>query len=462
MLINKTDVIWNYAATVLRIASYAFLLPFILRTMPSEMVGIWSVFMTINSFAFLLDMGFSPSFTRNITYIFSGVKTLKTTGFYAGDPSDRTIDYSLLKGMISAMKWCYIRMAIILLVLLSTFGTYYLYAVLKNYNGPKAEIYISWVVLCLICTYNIYTQYLDCLLQGKGLIKRSKQIVILGQSVYLLIAAIFIMAKFGLLAIVSAQAISVIIIRYLTSQSFFTKQLKQKLLPLESIQKKVILKMIYPNALKVGLTSFGAFVIQKSSILIGSLLLPLSDIASYGVSVQLIYMISNLSLIYSATYIPKIVQLRIEQDNFSIKHLYIKSLFVLVITYVTAGFFLLVAGNFILLNINSKTQLLQNFLLLVALLISFLESNHSIAGTILLTKNEVPFFKSSLFAGAFTILLLLLMLYYTNLGLAAMVLAPGFAQLYNNYKWPYELIKQLKITRHDIQKSFINIFNHAK
>ena len=256
MRINKADVIWNYAATILRVASYALLLPFILRTMPSEMVGVWSVFMAINSFAALLDLGFSPSFTRNVTYIFSGIKTLKVTGFHPED-TDKTVDYGLLKGIIVAMKWFYLRMAMILFLLLATLGTYYLWTVLKNYKGPQTEIYIAWVVLCAICTYTIYTQYLDCLLQGRGFVKRSKQIVIIGQSVYIVIAAAFIMAKFGLLAIISAQAISVFLIRILVSKSFFTKEIKEALHNAIPRPRKEVLDAIYPNAIKIGLTWIG-------------------------------------------------------------------------------------------------------------------------------------------------------------------------------------------------------------
>ena len=85
MQITRVDVIWNYAATFLKIAASALLLPFILRMMPSEMVGIWIVFMAITAFASLLDFGFNPSFARNITYIFSGVKVLKINGFESID-----------------------------------------------------------------------------------------------------------------------------------------------------------------------------------------------------------------------------------------------------------------------------------------------------------------------------------------------------------------------------------------
>ena len=79
--IGREDLYWNYGATFLKIASSALLLPLILRMMSSEMVGIWSVFMTVTAFASLLDFGFCGSFTRNITYVFSGVVKLKKEGF---------------------------------------------------------------------------------------------------------------------------------------------------------------------------------------------------------------------------------------------------------------------------------------------------------------------------------------------------------------------------------------------
>ncbi len=450
MRINKTDVLWNYAATVLRIASYALLLPFILRTMPSEMVGIWSVFMAINSFAMLLDMGFTPSFTRNITYIFSGIKNLKTSGLDTAVNEDKTIDYGLLKGVIIAMRWFYLRMALLLLLLLASFGTYYIYSVLKTYKGDQTEIYISWFVLCLICTYNIYTQYLDCALQGRGLVKRSKQIIIIGQSVYILIAAVFIMANYGLLAIVSAQAVSVFIIRWLTSSSFFTSDLKKYLATAVARNKKEVLTAIYPNAIKVGLTWIGAFVTQRSAVLIGSLFLSLEDIASYGITIQLVSMIANFSTVYLLTFTPKLVHLRVLQDKESIKKVYLKGQLVIILTYLAGGLSLLFLGTWVLDLIGSKTQLMSSILIFITLIISFLESNHGIAAQVLLTNNEVPFFKASLIAAATTVILLISFLYFAHWGLWALVLAPGIAQLYNNWKWPYEIYTQFNITRNDI------------
>lgn len=458
MQIGRKDLYWNYAATFLRIASSALLIPFILRMMPSEMVGIWTIFMTITAFAGLLDFGFNPSFTRNVTYIFSGVRTLKVKGFESVSTENQTVDYGLLKGIISAMRWFYLRMAIVLFLLLATLGTYYIYSLLQNYKGNHQEVYLAWTVLCIINTYNLYTLYYDSLLQGKGLVKRSKQIVIIGQTVYLIIGTILIMNGNGLVAIVAAQASSVVIIRWLSYHSFFTREIKQKFHTSRPRPKREVIKAIYPNALKIGLTSIGGFMVQRSAIIIGSLYLSLTEIASYGITMQLVAIVSGLAGIYTATYQPKIAQLRVEQNNSAIKELYLKGQIVLLLTYIAGGMGLLILGEWGIKLIGSQTQIMPRILIFVAIIITFLESNHSIAGMILLSKNEVPFFKAALLSGGTTILLLLLFFQFTNFGLWTMIAAPGFAQgVYQNWKWPIVVIKELDIKQRDVAKSILRI-----
>jgi O-antigen/teichoic acid export membrane protein len=452
--IGRKDIFWNYSATFLKIAASVLLLPLILRMLSSEMVGIWSIFMTITAFANLLDFGFSPSFTTNVTYVFSGVTKLKTKGFENISTKKQPIDYGLLKGVIRSMRWLYLRMALILFLILATVGSYYIYSVLQNYSGDKQEVYIAWIILCLINTYNIYTLYYDSLLQGKGLVKRSKQIVIVGQTVYLVIASTLIMFGFGLIAIVSAQASSVLLVRWLSYRSFYTVEIKKFIQLAIPRSQKEVLKAIYPNALKIGLTSLGAFMVLRSAMVIGSLHLSLAEIASYGITMQLISVIASLASIYTTTYQPKIAQLRVGQNNKAIKELYLKGQLVLLLTFIAGGLGLILTGHWALNLIGSKTQLLSASLIGIALLVSFLENNHSMAGNILLTKNEVPFFKASLVSGCISVILLLLLFQFTNIGLLAMILAPGLAQLlYQNWKWPYEVYKELEITPGDISKA---------
>jgi O-antigen/teichoic acid export membrane protein len=443
--IGKKDLIWNYAATFLQIASQALLLPFILRFLPAETIGIWTIFASITALVLLLDFGFSPSFTRNVTYILSGVKTLKAEGFEKADNENAEVDYGLLKGLIDVMRFFYSRVALILFALLMTAGTYYVYTILGTYSGNRQEIITAWFILCLVNSYSLYTFYYDALLLGMGLIKRSKQIIIVGQSLYLLVSIGLIFFGFGLIAITSAQAISVILRRILTYRAVYTKDLKNKLKKVFAHERKAIFEAVYPNAVKLGLTGVGGVLVLHSQPIIGSLFLPLETIASYGITKQLINILTTVGSVYFSTYQPKVVQYRVQNNIPAIKNVYAKNCFFLVAVFIFGGLTLLLLGTGAMDLIGSKTSLLPNACIAVMLLIYLLEANHGIAGGFLLTKNQVPFFKAALVAGLITVILLFLFLKFFSIGVWSLILAGGIAQaVYQNWKWPLEVIKEFK------------------
>ena len=200
------------------------------------------------------------------------------------------------------------------------------------------------MILCIISTYNLFTLYYASLLLGKGLVKESKKITIIGQVAYLIIAAVFILIGYGLIAIVSAQAISVIIIRLLSYRAFFTEEIKQNLSNSKAHSKKNIFNSILPNAVKIGISSLGGFMVNKSSIIFGSFYLSLEEIASYGITLQLMIVIPSLALIYINTYQPKIVQLRVEKNIEAIKDLYIRGQIFMSLTFIVGSLGLIFIG----------------------------------------------------------------------------------------------------------------------
>jgi O-antigen/teichoic acid export membrane protein len=463
MNIGSKDVIWNYAATFLKIGVGVILLPFILRVFPSETVAIWSIFTTVITLTGLFDFGFNPSFARNVSYVVSGVKELKVTGYNIVESHNNGIDYSLFKGLINAMRWFYARMAGILFILLATAGTYYIYAVLKTYSGNHTEVYMAWVILVAINSYSLYTMYYDSLMQGQGLIKRSKQIQIVGQSVYLIVAVVLILLRFNLIAIVSAQAFSIIIRRILSHRTIYTPAFKQRLHSVKARPRKEIIKAIYPNALKVGLNGVGWYLISSAPTIIGSLFLPLNTIASYGITIQIVNIIWNISSVYYYTYQPKIIQARTQDNVHLIKMFYLKSCWVQFFSFLTCGAALVFLGDWGLLLIKSKTFLLPALFIMVALLVFFFSLIYGTAEAVLLTKNEVPFFKASLITGIATVILLFVFLHYTNLGVWSLILAPGIAQsVYSDWKWPIVVAKELRIKKQDVYESIKEIYNKVK
>lgn len=443
--IGKKDIIWSYVATIFRVGTGIILWPFILSQMSAETVGIWNVMITIMGFVALLDFGFQPSFARNISYIFSGVTKLQKVGIQTA-VSDGNINFSLLKGTLNAMRKFYRWMALGVFVILGIAGTAYFYYILQKYSGDRTDAMIAWILLIAINSYNVYTLYYNALLLGKGYIRRERQIMILSQCVYLSLAIVLIYAGYGLTAIVSSQAVSIILQRILSYRVFFTKELKQQLLHTEADETKDILRAISPNAVKVGLTQLGGFCVTKSALLIGSAFLTLEETACYGITLHIIDILARCSTVYYQSITPKIAQSRANKDVIKLKHYFVCSIGILVATFLLGGAAIAFLGNWGLNMIGSETKFLPTIMLCVMLLIYLLETNHSIAAGFISADNRIPFFIPSLLSGLGTVVLLWLFLSIFKWGVWGMILSQGIAQLvYQNWKWPSMVIKELNI-----------------
>ena len=443
--IGKKDIIWSYAATIFRVGAGIILWPFILSQMSAETVGIWNVMITIMGFIALLDFGFQPSFARNISYIFSGVTKLQKVGIQTAG-LDGNVNYALLKGTLNAMRTFYRWMALGVFMILGTAGTVYFYYILQKYSGDRTDAMIAWILLVAINSYNIYTLYYNALLLGKGYIRRERQIMILSQSVYLCLAIALIYAGHGLTAIVASQAISIILQRILSYKVFFTKELRQELLDVEAESTKDILNAISPNAIKVGLTQLGGFLVTKSAMLIGSVFLTLEETACYGITLHIIDILARCSTVYYQSLTPKIAQSRANKDIEALRRYFIHSIGILVGTFVVGGVVIALFGNWGLNLIGSETLFLPTTMLCVMLIVNLLENNHATAAGFISADNRIPFFIPSLLSGAGTIILLWLSLSVFHWGIWGMILAPGIAQLvYQNWKWPSMVIKELNI-----------------
>ena len=445
--IGKKEIVWSYAGTAFMIGAGVILLPFILHKMPQETVGIWGIFQTITALVMLLDFGFRPSFARIISYIFSGVTTLQRDGV-AHTTSEATVDYGLLKGSLIAMRRFYRWMALAVFALLATVGTAYFYYILQKFSGDRQDAMIAWVLLIAINCYNLYTFYYDALLTGKGYVTRTQQINMLGQVVYLGLAIGLIYAGFGLSAIVGAQLVATIIRRVLTYRVFFTPQLKAHLQDAVPQEPKAILSAISPNAIKIGLTQLGGFMVNKSAVLIGSAFLSLEAVACFSITVQVMDILARCATVFYQAYTPKLAQSRAENDLASLRRYYRLCTGSLWLIYLVGGVAWVFLGEWALNIIHSQTSFVPIAMLCAMLLISTLEHNHAVSAGFIMADNKIPFFIPSLVSGAATILLLWLFLGPLNMGTWSLILAPGLAQLaYQNWKWPSVVIKELWGTR---------------
>jgi O-antigen/teichoic acid export membrane protein len=455
MKISKSDVGWNLFATSLRLGVNVIIIPIVMKYLTSEEYGIWTVFLSYGALIMLVDFGFAINFTRNVTYVFGGAKELVSEGLTDIESNDE-IDFGLLKGLINAMKYYYSIVSIVSLLIFSLIGTYHLHYILGKGNFTNSlSIYSAWFGYIFTITYQLYTLYYESLIIGRGLVKKQMQIIILAQLSYLFVVVVLVISGFGIISMVVGLMISVFVNRILSKRVFYDSQTTSLLKHVEPTSYKKIINTLSKNSIKVGLTTIGGFLVARASILVGSIYLPLGTIAVFGLTKQLVDITGTISTIANSTYYPRLAYLKVKGEILELKKQYIKNWLFFIFMFTFGSLLLVFLGQPVLFFLKSRTMMLPTSFVLVMLVISFLENNHGWAGYLLLLDNKVPFFKASLICGSLTVILLYVFLDQFSLGVWGLILAPGLAQLYQNWKWPYVIIKNYSFKISDFKTVFL-------
>src|SRR5437870_9541404 len=104
---SQSAVAWSLLAAAFRALSGVLVLPLMVRKIPSEHLGLWYVFLSLQGIAALFDLGFSPAVTRAAGYIWAGAADLQKFGIARrdpADPSDIRPNYELLNGLVATMR----------------------------------------------------------------------------------------------------------------------------------------------------------------------------------------------------------------------------------------------------------------------------------------------------------------------------------------------------------------------
>lgn len=441
--ISKKDVIWSYFGQFFSIASGVIILPFILRMLSSEEMGMYYLMLSIGALVSLFDFGFAPQFGRNITYVFSGAKELKKEGVEISE-TITTIDYRLLSTMISTARYVYRRLAIVVLILMLSFGTLYIYKVTNGFVNIKNSLLI-WIIYSISTFLNVYYSYYISLLIGKGLIMESKKAMVFSKIAYILLSLVLLLLGTGLLGLTIANLIAPFVSRWISFYYFFTPEVKNKINEFNVSKTEIVelFKIIWHNAKKLGLVFVGTFAITRLSLFLAGLFLSLSFVASYGLMMQLGSVILAVSSTLFNIYQPKFSEMRVKNNNKQLMKEFAFSMNVYYIFFLFSSIVLIVFGPWLLSVIKSNTLLPKTGITVLYLMMLFLEGNHSSFATLIVTKNEVPFVTPALIAGGFIAIGSYLSLAFTTFGILGLVLVQIISQLvYNNWKWPLVVLRE--------------------
>lgn len=441
--VGRRDIIWSYFAQFFSIASGIIILPMVLRMLSAEEVGMNYLMLSVGQLVTLVDFGFSPQFGRNVTYVYSGARQLLKNGIDT-NPSNE-INYSLLARLIQTARWIYRIMGGIVLLLMLTGGTIYIYHVTAGFTNISNSLLI-WLIFSAGIFFQIYYSYYSALLTGSGKIKESKKAMVYTNLLKIVLTYILLYMGYGLLGVVVSNFISPFLTRYLSYYYFFTTEMKQTLSQYKVTlsEKKELFLTLWHNAKKLGITTISGYLSYGASMFLAGIYLSLNEVASYGLMMQLVSLIGGVAGVMFTIYQPRFASLRVAKNNESFRKEVAYTMCTFYILYFVGSILLIFLAPYAIQLIGSDTVLPGASILFVCIAIRLLDYNFWNLCQTIIAGNDFPFLKSCLLTGLGITIGCYIALAWLHWGIWGIVISTGLAQsAYNNWYWPRRILRQM-------------------
>lgn len=435
---SKRDVIWNYVGTLISMGSNFVLLPMLLAFLSTEQIGLWYVFVALSGLSQLLEFGFSSTLSRNILFCLSGARRLVAQGIDEHGAGG-VVNWHLVRVVLKTAKSIYAVIGIIALVVVGTVGSVYVCGITGDFS--IAWSFPSWVVFIASVFTNLYFLYCLTYLRGLGDVageNRAKTFARLGQ---LALTAVLLMAGLQLLAAAIGFLVYSCLLMLVAMKAFGSHEDVQKGLAsdrghIDRSEMISVLKTVSFVAWRDGVVSLAMYGATQATTLLCSGFFGLAESATYSVMLQLANAIANLSCAYARSFLPQFQSAFVQGDWETMRSVPARG----VSCYCAAELVGSVGTAFAVLPVLAlfKDDFICDpgmFLVLSAYL--FLLNQHSLYCQLIVSMNEIPYFKAYIATTVVGIILTCLFCGPLCMGVWGLILGQALPQLcYNNWRWP--------------------------
>ena len=444
---RKSDIIWNYVGTIASMGSNFLLIPLLLVFLTTEQMGLWYVFIALSGLAQLLEFGFTSTLSRNIVYCLSGARRLTRQG--CDSESVRPgVDWHLMRSVMRASKAVYAIMGLIGLVLASTLGSAY---VLQVTGGFAVQGSLpSWCVFVASIFSNLYFLYCLTFLRGIGDIAGENKAKTLARIAQIVITAILLVAGLGLLAASIGYFLYSFLLRLIANIEFGKHAYVQKGLDSDAsmitrLEILEVLRTVSFVASRDGIVSLAWYGATQAASLISSIYFGLEETATYSVMLQFATAIHNISGSYIRSFFPAFQSASLSQDEKSQQAILERGMSCYVALFAVGT----VLASLLLpvLTLFREDFVCDQALFFGIAAYYFLLNQHSLYCCLIVSMNEIPYFKSYLVSTGCGILLSCLLCGAAKMGPWGLVIGQALPQLaYNNWHWPKYVLDRIGIT----------------
>ncbi len=461
--LTKKDIIWNYLSKAFSLFSGLITLPMILSFLTQDEIALNYIFLNIISFIALFDFGFSSQFSKNVAFAFGGANDLNAKGYQINEGNE--INYGLIKAIITSAQHLYLRISVLMLIALVLLGTWYVYTVSNGFKLVD-NAFCLWLTFVVVEFFDFYYRFYTPLMLGKGQIAEVNKIEILSSIAKIVVTIIFLLIGLRLWAVMIGMAAKVAIVRLLSYFDFYYKDGLDKYLnkiKVSSEESKIVLKKVWYNAKRTGIVQLASFATTQLGIFFIGIYLNPEKVASFGLLMQLVNIISGVSLSLGYSSIPLYSQFRASRNIKGLVDSFYFSTGMFYVIFLVGSLMLIVFIPHILPFIKSNAELPALSVVLIYLLNKFLEGQHCLCICCLSSKNVVYDFESATLIGILTVIVLYIAFHFFHIELLGLSIILLIVQLiYPNWKWPYEICKDWDITYPNlIKNSFFAVENRV-
>lgn len=443
-VVKKQDIIWGYLSQFLNIASNLLLLPFILRCLSQEEIGLWYVFVAMAGLIQLLEFGLLPTISRFISYVYSGASQI----IYNKVPECNKghLDKEYLNNVVAVSRKIYSKISLIAFFSITVFGNIYLYSL--NTSSSHYYIMACWTLYGISICVQLYFGYYNSILKGRGDQTTLNKVIVLTKTIFLTVSIPLLITGVGLLSLSIASALAVVIDRIIITRCVFSPNsyLDRKFTATSSVSD--LKRIVWRSARDMGIVQLGNYLSVRAGVLIVSSFVGLGAAATYGLTIQVTMVVVIVSSMLFGLNLPHITSEQALRNYPVVKQLMKKSLLMANAIYLVSAVLFLLLGNFLLGIVTHNTHFLPTALLALYLFTALLEMNYSICTSYLTTKNNTIFLNSMIISGVSIMVLSCILTYYFHMGILGVILSQLIVQCaYNNWRWPVEVYRELRYVK---------------
>jgi O-antigen/teichoic acid export membrane protein len=425
----KSSVFWAFCSTALRLGGFIFVLPFALRRLSPEHLGIWYTMQSLSSLVILMEAGFSPCISRFASFYFAGARKVPSLGLKT-EPADHEAspNLSALAGLVLMARRLYRIFGLGALVFMTVGGGGWL----AWKFGPiflRADVFSAYLLYAMGIAVMMSGFFWADLLFGVQQVRESYYNTIAALILNYVVTIVLFKLGCGLLSLAMGQIIMTLLPRWLGRRRFL------RLFPIGEVKQPqfIAIKELWPMCWRSGLSAFAAYLLLRNITLVAADVLDLHVTASLGLSLQFSLALAGVSQIWLVVKYPVISALRVKKDEKALRRVVRQRIPLCLVTYAVGATAFLILGPWAIHLMGSRTQLLPTPIFALLFLVTGLDLFMGSSTAIMLTENRVSFLLPFFISGIITAVAGFI---FGHLwGIVGIILSPAIVQVFWNYWW---------------------------